>query len=43
MKINLLLPGHGSISVTVEEYIKKAINNAKEKHALFLKNKKMIF
>ena len=40
MKIDLLLPGHGSISVNVEEDIKKAINNANEKHALFLKKEK---
>ncbi len=37
MKIDLLLPGHGAISVKVEEDIEKAINNAKEKHELFLK------
>ncbi|HTX61900.1 MAG TPA: MBL fold metallo-hydrolase [Methanobacterium sp.] len=37
MKIDLLLPGHGSISVDVEEDIHKAIENAKMKHDLFLK------
>ncbi len=37
MKIDLILPGHGSISVNVEEDIKNAINNAKEKHELFLR------
>lgn len=36
MKIDLLLPGHGAISVNVEEDIEKAIHNANEKHELFL-------
>jgi len=36
MKIKLLLPGHGSISVNVESDIQKAIKNAKHKHGQFL-------
>ncbi len=38
MKIDLLLPGHGSISKSVEKDIKNAIDNAKKKHEEFLKN-----
>ena len=37
MKIKLLLPGHGSISVNVETDIQNAINNAKHKHGQFLR------
>ena len=37
MKIDLLLPGHGKISMNVEEDIKKAMNNAKKKHEEFLR------
>lgn len=37
MKIDQLLPGHGTISNNVEEDIKKAIDNAKKKHDEFLK------
>jgi hydroxyacylglutathione hydrolase len=40
MKIDLLLPGHGTISSNVEEDIKKAIHNAKLNHELFLKENK---
>lgn len=40
MKIDMLLPGHGAISVNVEEDIEKAIGNAKEKHRLFLRDRK---
>ncbi len=36
MKIDLLLPGHGAISVDVEEDIEKAIENARRKHEHFL-------
>lgn len=36
MKIDLLLPGHGIISKNVENDIKKAIVNAKQKHEEFL-------
>lgn len=36
MKIDLLLPGHGTISEDVEEDIEKAIENARRKHQLFL-------
>jgi len=39
MKIDLLLPGHGTISKNVEEDIKKAIHNAKQKHEEFLRKK----
>lgn len=37
MKIDMLLPEHGAISVNVEEDIERAIKNAKGKHQLFLK------
>ncbi len=37
MKIDMLLPGHGAISVNVEDDIEKAIKNANKKHQLFLK------
>lgn len=37
MKIDMLLPGHGAISVNVEEDIENAIKNAKKKHQSFLK------
>lgn len=36
MKIDLLLPGHGKISSSVEEDIDKAIRNATRKHEKFL-------
>jgi hydroxyacylglutathione hydrolase len=36
MKIDLLLPGHGTVSRNVEEDIEKAIDNAKKKHEEFL-------
>ncbi|MCE5215114.1 MAG: MBL fold metallo-hydrolase [Methanobacterium sp.] len=36
MKIDLLLPGHGSVSEDVEEDIDKALENANVKHELFL-------
>jgi glyoxylase-like metal-dependent hydrolase (beta-lactamase superfamily II) len=39
MKIDLLLPGHGSISKNVENDIKKAIDNAKMRHEEFLRKK----
>lgn len=38
MKIDLLLPGHGKISMNVEEDIEKAIDNAKKKHYEFLEH-----
>jgi hydroxyacylglutathione hydrolase len=41
MKIDLMLPGHGSISTNVEEDIEKAIDNANIKHAEFLKQMKV--
>lgn len=41
MKIDMILPGHGSISVNVESDIQKAIKNAKDKHYQFL-NKKSV-
>ena len=38
MKIDLLLPGHGALSENVEEDIDKALENANEKHEIFLRN-----
>ncbi|HOI39418.1 MAG TPA: MBL fold metallo-hydrolase [Methanobacterium sp.] len=40
MKIDLLLPGHGKISSSVEEDIDKAIRNATRKHEKFLEQSK---
>jgi len=40
MKIDLLLPGHGKISSSVEDDIDKAIRNATRKHEKFLEQSK---
>jgi glyoxylase-like metal-dependent hydrolase (beta-lactamase superfamily II) len=36
LKIDLLLPGHGSLSTNVENDIKKALDNAKSRHTNYL-------